>query len=49
MRFAGFPPEGIEFYERLEVENTKDFWQAHKRRLGVGDPRPDGRADGGAA
>ncbi len=30
MRFAGFPPEGIEFYERLEVENTKDFWQAHK-------------------
>lgn len=30
MSFRGFPPEGIEFYERLEADNSKAFWTANK-------------------
>ena len=30
MGFAGWPPEAIEFFEELEVDNTKAFWDAHK-------------------
>lgn len=31
MAFAGFPPEALEFYERLEADNTKAFWQANRQ------------------
>jgi uncharacterized protein (TIGR02453 family) len=28
--FRGWPVEAIEFYEGLEADNTKTYWQAHK-------------------
>ncbi len=28
--FRGFPPEAFEFYEHLEADNNKAFWQASK-------------------
>jgi uncharacterized protein (TIGR02453 family) len=28
--FSGFPDEGLVFYERLEADNSKTFWTAHK-------------------
>jgi uncharacterized protein (TIGR02453 family) len=28
--FRGWPAEAIEFYEGLEADNTKTYWQAHK-------------------
>lgn len=31
--FSGFPPEGIEFYEQLGADNSRDFWQANKGRF----------------
>lgn len=30
MTFSGVPHEAAEFYERLEADNTKEFWAAHK-------------------
>jgi len=30
MTFAGFPEAALDFYDDLEVDNTKSFWQAHK-------------------
>jgi uncharacterized protein (TIGR02453 family) len=30
MAFRGWPVEAIEFYEGLEADNTKIYWQAHK-------------------
>ncbi len=30
MSFAGFPDEGLVFYEGLEADNSKTFWTAHK-------------------
>jgi uncharacterized protein (TIGR02453 family) len=30
MAFRGIPPEAIDFYERLEAENNKAFWEANK-------------------
>lgn len=30
MAFAGWPAEAIEFYEGLEADNSKSYWQAHK-------------------
>ncbi len=30
MAFNGVPPEVIEFYERLEADNSKAFWEANK-------------------
>lgn len=30
MAFRGWTDEAIAFFERLEAENTKAFWQAHK-------------------
>jgi len=30
MAFAGWPIEAIEFFERLEDDNTKAFWTEHK-------------------
>jgi uncharacterized protein (TIGR02453 family) len=28
--FKGFPAEAFTFYERLEANNSRDFWNAHK-------------------
>jgi len=28
--FRGFPPAAFEFYERLEADNSKAFWQANR-------------------
>lgn len=28
--FTGFPPAALDFYERLEADNTKSFWQANR-------------------
>lgn len=28
--FEGWPDEALEFFEALEAENTRTFWQAHK-------------------
>jgi uncharacterized protein (TIGR02453 family) len=28
--FAGFPPEAIRFFEGLEAENSKPYWEAHR-------------------
>jgi uncharacterized protein (TIGR02453 family) len=30
MAFAGWPIEAVEFYEGLEVDNSKAYWQQHK-------------------
>lgn len=30
MAFAGWPVEAVEFYEGLEADNTKAYWQANK-------------------
>ena len=30
MRFTGWPVEAIEFYDGLEADNSKSYWQAHK-------------------
>jgi uncharacterized protein (TIGR02453 family) len=30
VRFRGFPPEAIEFYELLDTDNSRAFWQAHR-------------------
>ncbi len=30
-QFAGFPPEATDFYRRLAGDNSKEFWQAHKK------------------
>jgi uncharacterized protein (TIGR02453 family) len=29
--FAGFPVAALDFYDDLEMDNTKSFWTAHKR------------------
>lgn len=31
MGFRGWPAEAIEFYEGLEADNSKVYWQAHKQ------------------
>ena len=28
--FAGFPVSALDFYDDLEVDNTRSFWEAHK-------------------
>ena len=30
MNFEGFPAGAFDFYERLEADNSKSFWDAHK-------------------
>jgi uncharacterized protein (TIGR02453 family) len=30
MAFKGWPAEAVEFFEGLEADNTKTYWQAHK-------------------
>ena len=29
--FSGFPVAALDFYDDLEVENTKAFWEAHRQ------------------
>lgn len=31
MPFTGIPPEALDFYRRLELDNSKAFWEANKR------------------
>jgi len=31
MRFTGFPAAALDFYDDLEMDNTKSFWTAHKQ------------------
>lgn len=31
-RFTGFPPEALTFFEGLEADNSKPYWQANKPR-----------------
>jgi uncharacterized protein (DUF2461 family) len=28
--FTGFPVAALDFYDDLEVDNTKSFWESHK-------------------
>ena len=28
--FQGFPEAALDFYDDLEMDNTKSFWEAHK-------------------
>lgn len=30
MTFSGFPTAALDFYDDLEMDNTKSFWEAHK-------------------
>jgi uncharacterized protein (TIGR02453 family) len=30
MTFTGFPKAALDFYDDLEMDNTKSFWEAHK-------------------
>ena len=30
MTFTGFPNEALDFYDDLEMDNTKSYWGAHK-------------------
>ncbi|MCW2848902.1 MAG: hypothetical protein JWR90_2876 [Marmoricola sp.] len=30
MNFEGFPDTALDFYDDLELDNTKSFWEAHK-------------------
>ena len=40
MTFRGFPAEAIDFYERLQADNTKTFWQANKGTYEAAVKRP---------
>lgn len=30
MSFIGFPVAALDFYDDLEMDNTRSFWEAHK-------------------
>lgn len=32
MAFRGIPPEALEFYQQLEIDNTRAFWEANRDR-----------------
>jgi len=38
--FRGFPTDGIAFYEQLEADNSRAFWQANKPRYDASVKRP---------
>ncbi|MGC5259376.1 DUF2461 domain-containing protein [Gordonia sp. DT218] len=40
MTFEGFPEAALDFYDDLEMDNTKTFWESHKEvyRSAVADP-----------
>jgi uncharacterized protein (TIGR02453 family) len=31
MQFTGFPEAALDFYDDLELDNTRSFWEAHKQ------------------
>lgn len=31
MAFTGIPPEALDFYERLEADNSREFWEANRQ------------------
>ena len=45
--FDGFPAAAVEFYQQLTVQNTREFWNAHRDVYESGHPRADARADRG--
>ncbi len=40
MAFSGFPIDGIAFYEQLEADNSRAFWQANKPRYDASVKQP---------
>ena len=40
VNFTGFPVAALDFYDDLEMDNTKSFWEAHKTVW----KRPSGRS-----
>ena len=42
--FTGFPVAALDFYDDLEVDNTKSFWEKHKDGLRRGRQGADDRA-----
>ena len=40
----GWPAEAIDFYDGLEEDNSRAYWQAHKAVYDDARPAPDGRA-----
>jgi uncharacterized protein (TIGR02453 family) len=40
MSFAGWPADAVDFFEDLEEDNTKSFWQAHIETYEVSVKRP---------
>jgi uncharacterized protein (TIGR02453 family) len=40
MAFAGWPSEAVEFFEGLEEDNTKSFWQRHLGTYEISVKRP---------
>ena len=36
MAFTGFPIEGIEFYEQLDADNSREFWARERHRYDDG-------------
>jgi uncharacterized protein (DUF2461 family) len=40
MSFAGWPGEAVEFFEDLEEDNTKSFWQANIETYEISVKRP---------
>ena len=40
MAFSGFPTDGIAFYEQLEADNSRAFWQANKPRYDASVKQP---------
>jgi uncharacterized protein (TIGR02453 family) len=38
--FSGFPTDGIAFYEQLEADNSRAFWQANKARYDAAVKQP---------
>ncbi len=42
--FTGFPSQALDFYDDLEIDNTKSFWEAHKALYDDVRPSTDARA-----
>ena len=38
MAFSGIPHDAIVFYEQLEADNTKVFWEANRARFKTQQP-----------
>ena len=49
MAFRGWPAEALDFYEGLEADNSKSYWQAHKAQFEDLVRRPMVTLDGGFA